>query len=157
VSNAAIVPAGTGGSISVFATQDTDLVIDVNGYFAAPGSAGALSFYAATPCRVLDTRQLAGSQPFVGTIDVNVAASGCGAPVTAQAWVFNATVVPPAGLGFLTLWPQGTAQPVVATLNASDAAVTGNMAIVPDASGSISAFATNPTHLVLDLFGYFAP
>jgi parallel beta-helix repeat protein len=157
VSNAAIVPAGTGGSISVFATQDTDLVIDVNGYFAAPGSAGALSFYAATPCRVLDTRQLAGSQPFVGTIDVNVAASGCGAPVTAQAWVFNATVVPPSGLGFLTLWPQGTAQPVVATLNASDAAVTGNMAIVPDASGSISAFATNPTHLVLDLFGYFAP
>jgi hypothetical protein len=157
VSNAAIVPAGTGGSISVFATQDTDLVIDVNGYFAAPGSAGALSFYAATPCRVLDSRQPAGSQPFVGTIDVNVAASGCGAPVTAQAFVFNATVVPPAGLGFLTLWPLAAAQPTVATLNASDAAVTGNMAIVPGASGSISAFATNPTHLVLDLFGYFAP
>jgi sugar lactone lactonase YvrE len=155
--NASLVPAGTGGSINVFATNDTDLVIDVNGYFAAPGSPGALSLFTATPCRVLDTRRPAGSLPFSGAIDVNVATSGCGAPVTGQAWVFNATVVPSAALGFLTLWPQGTTQPNVATLNALDAAITGNMAIVPDTSGSISAFATNPTHLVLDLFGYFAP
>ena len=33
VSNAAIVPAGTAGAISVFVTDATDLVIDVNGYF----------------------------------------------------------------------------------------------------------------------------
>jgi hypothetical protein len=38
VANAAIVPAGTNGAISVFATDATDLVIDVNGYFAAPSS-----------------------------------------------------------------------------------------------------------------------
>jgi hypothetical protein len=36
VANAAIVPAGTAGSINVFATQTTDLVIDINGYYAAP-------------------------------------------------------------------------------------------------------------------------
>jgi hypothetical protein len=155
--NAAIVPAGTNGSISVFATDDTDLVIDINGYFAAPGSFGALSLYTVPPCRVLDTRLPAGSQPFSGTISVNVSASGCGAPVASRAFVLNATVVPPSGLGFLTLWPQATAQPVVATLNASDAAVTGNMAIVPDAGGSIRAFASNSTQLILDLFGYFAP
>ena len=35
--NAALVPAGTGGDIEVFPSNDTDLVIDVNGYFAAPG------------------------------------------------------------------------------------------------------------------------
>jgi hypothetical protein len=36
VANAAIVPAGTNGAINVFVTQATDLIIDINGYFAAP-------------------------------------------------------------------------------------------------------------------------
>ena len=31
--NAAIVPAGTSGAISVYATDTTDLVLDINGYF----------------------------------------------------------------------------------------------------------------------------
>ena len=38
--NAAIVQAGNGGDIEVFPSNDTDLVIDVNGYFAAPGQNG---------------------------------------------------------------------------------------------------------------------
>jgi hypothetical protein len=32
--NAAIVPAGSGGAISAFVTDRTDLVLDINGYFA---------------------------------------------------------------------------------------------------------------------------
>ena len=56
VANAAIVPAGTGGAINVFATDRTDLIIDVNGYFAAPGAANALWFSLVTPCRASDTR-----------------------------------------------------------------------------------------------------
>ena len=34
IANAAIVPAGTGGSITVVAGNPTDLIIDINGYFA---------------------------------------------------------------------------------------------------------------------------
>jgi hypothetical protein len=34
VANAAIVPAGSDGAISVFAYAATDLIIDINGYFA---------------------------------------------------------------------------------------------------------------------------
>ena len=34
IGGGAIVPAGTNGSISVYASHPTDLVIDVNGYFA---------------------------------------------------------------------------------------------------------------------------
>ena len=39
VANAAIVPAGTDGqgSVDVFASDPTDLIIDINGYYAAPG------------------------------------------------------------------------------------------------------------------------
>jgi hypothetical protein len=131
-------------------------VIDIDGYFAPPG-AGGLSLYNLAPCRVLDTRQPPGSQPFSGEKDVNVMGSGCGAPATAQAYVFNATVVPPGSLGYLTLWPQGAPQPVVSTLNALDGAITSNMAILPTANGSIAAFSSNLAHLVLDIFGYFAP
>jgi hypothetical protein len=78
-------------------------------------------------------------------------------PAAAQAYIFNATVVPPGPLGFLTLWPQGLTQPPTATLNASDGAVTNNMAIIRTNNGAISAFATDLTHLVLDIFAYFAP
>jgi hypothetical protein len=156
LSNAVVVPAGTSGAVNVFTTDDTDLVIDINGYFAPPG-AGGLSLYTVAPCRALDTRLPAGSPPFDTTRDVSVTASPCGVPATAQAYVFNATVVPPGFLGFITMWPQGQTKPLAATLNAYDGAVTNNMAIVPTTTGSISVFPSAPTHLVLDIFGYFAP
>ena len=70
---------------------------------------------------------------------------------------FNATVVPPGYMGYLTLWPDSEGQPVVSTLNAADGFVTSNMAIVPTTNGAINAFATNPTHLIVDVSGYFAP
>ena len=157
--SAAIVPAGTSGSINVFASNNTDLIIDVNGYFA-PAAAGGFSLYTVAPCRALDTRQLSDSQttqPFTGELDENLTSGACAVPAAAQAYVLNATVVPPASLGFLTLWPQATAQPSVATLSALDQTVTSNLAIVSTVTGSVSAFASNPTHLVLDLFGFFAP
>jgi hypothetical protein len=36
VANAAIVPAGTNGSIDVYASNNADLIIAINGYYAAP-------------------------------------------------------------------------------------------------------------------------
>src|SRR5262249_33474214 len=50
ISNAAIVPAGTSGSVDVYASQNTNLIIDINGYYAqqsgitlTQGTAGAPS------------------------------------------------------------------------------------------------------------------
>jgi hypothetical protein len=60
-SNAAIVPAGTGGAVSVFATNTTDVILDINGYFDSYTDASALQFYPLTPCRVADTRNATGS------------------------------------------------------------------------------------------------
>src|SRR6267142_1160282 len=152
--NAAIVPAGANGSIDVFVTNSSDLVIDVNGYFAPPAANG-LSLFTIKPCRVLDTRNPAGAPPITG-INLNVAAAGCNAPASAQSYLLNATVVPQGTLGFLTLFAQGSPQPLVSTLNALDGAITSNMAIVPANNGNISAFSSNATHLVLDISGYFA-
>ena len=157
VANAAIVPAGTGGEITAYASDDTDLVIDINGYFAQPGQNG-LSLYPTAPCRVLDTRK--GSGLFIHELTVNVVGSPCTPPSTAQAYVFNATVVPPGSLGYLTLWPDCMPmcqQPVVSTLNALDGAITSNMAIVPNIDGSTDAYASDVTQLILDISSYFAP
>ena len=154
VANGAIVPAGTGGDIEVLASNQTNVVADINGYFAAPGQ-GGMSLYPVAPCRVLDTRN--GSGEFSGAMIVNVAGSSCDLPASAQAYVFNATVVPDGALGYLTLWPDGQGQPVVSTLNAFDAAITSNMAIVPNLNGKIDAYASGTTQLVLDISSYFAP
>jgi len=156
VANAAIVPTGDNGAISVVASNNTDLVVDINGYFAAPGP-GGLSLYTVTPCRVLDTRNVGSGHPISGQYPVNVTGSACAPPSSAQAYVFNATVIPTASLGYLTLWPDGGGQPTVSTLNAVDGFVTSNMAIVPTQNGSIDAFASNLTQLILDISSYFAP
>ena len=150
--NAAIVPAGSGGEVSIFAHDDADVILDVNGYFAPP-AAGGLSLFTVAPCRVIDTRPTA----FNGTKVVDVAGSTCAPPSTARAFVLNATVVPPGALNYLSLWPDGEVQPNVSTLNALDGAITSNMAIVPTSNGSIDAFGFNPTNLILDLTSYFAP
>jgi hypothetical protein len=158
-SNAAIVPAGVNGAISVYATDTTDLIIDINGYFAPPGI-GSLDFYTATPCRVLDTRNAVGplGGPIMGAVQsrsFNVPSSTCGIPANARAYSLNATVLPSASLQYLTLWGSGSI-PIVSTLNAYDGTVVSNAALVPaGASGEVSAFTTNLTHLLLDINGYF--
>ena len=162
VANAAIVPAGTNGSINVFVTNPTDLVIDINGYFAPPG-AGGLLFYSATPCRISDTRNPTG--PFGGprmngseTRSYPMSQSSCVPAGDVRAYSLNATVVPAGPLGYLSLWPTGQPQPLVSTLNAFDGSVTSNAAILPAGTNrAIQAFVTNPVDLILDLNGYFAP
>jgi len=155
VANAAIVPAGTNGAVSIFSSNDTDVLVDVNGYFAPPAS-GGVSLYTVPPCRVVDSRLFPYS-PFPGTYDVNVQQSYCNVPYAASAFVLNATVAPPGAFQYLTLFPGGASQPVVSTLNAIDGAITSNMAIVPSSNSVVDAFASDSTGLIVDISSYFAP
>jgi hypothetical protein len=163
VANAAIVPAGTNGSVSAFVSNQSHLVLDINGYFAPTGAANAQRFFTVAPCRLLDTRGPAGE--FGGPVlaagqarSYRLPLTGCGLPAGAAAFSLNATVVPATGLGYLTMWPTGSAQPFVSTLNAVGDPIVANAAIVPaGTSGGVSSFVTDVTHLVLDTNGYFAP
>ncbi len=163
VANAAIVPAGTGGGVSFFVTDDSDVIVDVNGYFAPPGSVGALALYTLTPCRIVDTRfsnGTFGSPSLAGGASRSfpIQTSACAVPPAAQAYSFNVTVLPSAGtLGFLTAWPASQAQPNVSTLNSPAGKVLANAAIVPAGlGGGVSVFVTNPTDLIVDINAYFA-
>ena len=88
---------------------------------------------------------------------MNVVNSPCGPPANATGYVLNATVVPVHKLGYLTLWPDGETQPIVSTLNAYDGYVTSNIAIVPNLDGSVDAYVSDLTQLILDTSGYFGP
>lgn len=164
VANAALVPAGTTNeSISVFVTDPTNVLLDLDGYFAQPGNPNALTFYPVTPCRVADTRNAAG--PFGGpelaggTVrSFTVPAGACNIPLTAAAYSLNITVVPDGPLSYLTVWPEGLNQPGVSTLNSVDGSIVANAAIVPaGSSGAIAVFVTDPTQVIVDINGYFAP
>jgi hypothetical protein len=191
VSNAAIVPAGTpSGGVSVYnnGPATTDVILDMNGYFAAPTS---LQFYPVTPCRLVDTRGAAagfnGIAPFSGpsisgggtiTIPVQSATEAstdtepapCGViPSVAQAYSINLTVVPAGATGvsaggqvdYVSLWPAGSTQPVVSTLDDPQGLIVSNAAIVPagSPSGGISVYNAGPstTDVIIDMNGYFAP
>jgi len=166
VGNAAIVQAGTAGAISLLAANGTDVVIDVNGYFAPPGAPKALAYFPVTPCRVADTRTASGFTGLFGppsmigaaTRNFPVQQSLCAIPSTAQAYVLRMTVVAPGQLYYLTTWPAGLPLPDAATLNALNGGVIGNLAIVPAgtaAGGPISVYASQNTDLVIDIDGYF--
>ncbi len=120
-----------------------------------------LQFVAVPPCRVVDTRNPNG--PFGGPgleggtwRAFPVSQSACGVPTTAQAYSLNVTAVPHGPLPYLTLWPDGSGQPVVSTLNAFDGNVVANGAIVPaGAGGAVDVMAAGPTDVILDINGYF--
>ncbi len=157
VANAAIVtPSRINQGIAFYAnSNNTDLLVDVNGYFATPGEGGN-SLYTVPDCRIYDSRDNNG-QPFDGEKTVNIAAAPCAPPNSAQAYLFNATVVPSGPMPYLTLWAHGQSQPEVSTLNAFDGLITSNMAIVPTTDGSIDAYAAELTQMLLDISGFFAP
>jgi len=174
LANAAIIPAGATGGISVYAQMPlpgtTDVIIDTNGYFAVPGSVGALSFYPVKPCRVVDTRSGQGTSGELGppcmaggaTRTFTFPASPCSIPANARAYSLNFTVVPTGPLSYLSAWSTGQSQPVVSTLNSASGKILANAAIVPaGTNGAINVYTltqgNSSTDVVIDVNGYFAP
>src|SRR5213079_3207582 len=72
IANAAIVPAGTGGSIDVYASQFTDLIIDINGYYAS--QSGITLTQGSAPAPSLSFASDAGTGIFsagTGSVDIS--------------------------------------------------------------------------------------
>src|SRR5262249_18764778 len=114
-------------------------------------------------CRIADTRNANGVfggptlAPNVSR-DFPILSSTCGIPASAKAYALNLTAVPSAGLGFVSTWPAGLAQPGVSTLNDPTGTIVANAAIVPAGNnGAITVIATHITNLIIDINGYFAP
>ncbi|HEY2017387.1 MAG TPA: hypothetical protein VGH38_27970, partial [Bryobacteraceae bacterium] len=156
---ATIVPAGMDGGVNFFASEDTDLIVDVDGYFASPGT--GLNFYTLTPCRIADTRDPIGiwGGPILSagkTRSFPLPQSSCGLPASASAYSLTLTAAPQGPAGRLTIWPAGGALPGASMLNSPRGSTVANTVLVPaGAGGSIQVFAWEATDLVMDINGYF--
>ena len=150
--NAAIVPVGTNGSVSIFTERSAHLIVDVLGYYTdasdSTGTAGL--FIPRSLSRMVDTR-LTGSKPAAGS----TTAVDLSTPITAAAAVTNVTLTDTTAAGFVTAFKAGDARPSTSTLNAFSALQTvANAAVVRVSAGKISVFTETGTHLIVDVVGY---
>ena len=162
VSNAVVATVSADGNICFFTSATTDLVVDINGWFAT-GS----DFHGVTPTRVFDTRP-AQSPDAVRT----VAKAKIGGAVTLEAQMtdlagrvpasgvsavsLNVTATNPDADGFVTVYPCGTLG-VVSSVNYTAGHTVANAVLVPlSATGTVCFYSMVPTDIVVDLNGWFS-
>jgi hypothetical protein len=165
------VALGAMGEFMIFPTTNTDLVVDVMGYYSDQlndaNGVGLLFNPLPAPVRLLETRvgqsgcYTPGAPLAAGSTRQQQARGACGGQTiaaTAQAIVGNATVVFPSAVGYLTFWPNGATQPLVATTNFTSGQVFNrHFTVGLGATGLFNIFAAAQTDLVIDVSGYFAP
>lgn len=161
VANSVVVKVGTGGRVTLYAAAATHVIVDVTGFFTAGG------IQAINPARLVDTRpgystsdgagagggavRTAAPLDVIVTNRVGIPASG----VTAVA--LNVVAVTPTSSGYLTVYPTGVARPVASNVNFVRGRSAANSVIVKVGSGGRVRIYTSagPTHLVVDVAGYF--
>lgn len=153
-SNMVIAQTGTNGHVTFFASDATNVVADVVGYFGTPGGAGALTFHLPDipgGCTAVNTMLVANS-----TVDFQINQAGiCGIPGWARAYSLNYLAVPNGPLTGLTIQPMGIGNVPSSSLYAADGQETGSVGIVATGTGGVSVTSFNPTNFILTISGYF--
>jgi len=115
-------------------------------------------FYTVVPCRLFDTRTGGGalSAGAIRTYGIN---EGCGIPSNVGAIAANITVTAATNAGYLSLFPAGTAEPNVSTINYKAGQTRANNAILPlGPEATFTVACRQPAgsvHFILDVVGYF--
>ena len=120
-------------------------------------------FYTLVPCRVADTRDVAGpyGAPPLDALTTRafVMAGRCGIPAEADAVAINVTVTEPTAGGHLTIYQAGVPLPLASTINYRAGQTRANNAIVAlGVNDSIAVFCGQPTgttQFLIDVVGYF--
>jgi len=160
--------AGTAGTPLTLSCIETNASACVS----APGTAAvtvgpagtAVLFYTVPPCRVLDTRDPAGTyggpslQP--GATRSWALASQCGIPSNARAVSANVTITAATQPGYLTLFPGDGSQPLASSINFTAGQTRANNAVLPvssDGTAAVKAFtgSVGPVEFILDVNGFF--
>jgi hypothetical protein len=159
VANAVIAPVSADGHVCFYSNAPTDLVVDVNGWYATGNG-----FNRVDPTRVFDTRP---GEPALLPVDkIKVGGSNVlEVPLTGLAGLIpgtgvaavsmNVTVDGPQGSGFVTVYP--CSQPVVSSVNFTAGQTVANAVIAPlSADGHVCFFSNVPTDVIVDVNGWFS-
>jgi Subtilase family len=155
----AIVPLGADGTISVFASNASHIVVDVMGYMtdatAEPSSAGL--FVSVPPARYYDSRSFPYTMHSAGsTVTIQLGGAPTGVPAGAAAISMNLTSDLATGPGFVTTYPADGAFPGSSNLNFVSSTTVANAALVKlSAAGSLNTYVNTATHVIIDVNGYF--
>ncbi len=166
LNNVFTVGLGNDGAFKIFATSDTDVVVDVTGYYAPPSAPGLYFHPLPQPLRLLETRAgftgcFTPGAPLTGNADTLqmgvTTCNGVTIPNTARALVGNATTVSPQGAGYLTLFPADAARPLAASSNfAAGQVMSAPFTVGLSVAGAFKIFTTAQTDLVIDVSGYYS-
>jgi hypothetical protein len=155
----AIVPLGADGTISVFTSNSSHIVVDVMGYItdATVQSTSLGLFVPVPPDRYYDSRIAPHAiHPGGSTIAVPLAGPPFVVPVGAAAISMNLTSDAAAGPGYVTVYPADGTFPLASNLNYVAGTPVANAALVKlSATGTLNTFVNVATHVIIDVNGYF--
>jgi hypothetical protein len=170
VPNRVTVKLGPTGWINIMvAGGNADVIADLAGWFtdASLASGAGSGFSGLTPARILDTRFGVGAPQAAvcagQTINVAVAGQGgvpamtsTGAPPPTGA-VLNITVTNTTSGSYLTVWPDGSTQPLASDLNWTAGLTVPNLVVVRlSAGGKIAIYnAFGCTDVIADVVGWY--
>ena len=159
--NGVIAPVGTQGSVCFYSLSDTDLIVDVAGWFVGDAFSGA------TPLRLVDTRdgtggqstKLVASAPLTIPVANLAVTSALGVdtiiPAIIDAVALNVTVVNPESGGFITVYPCDVPRPLSSNVNYTAGQVVANGVISPvSANGKVCVYTLAEADIVVDLAGW---
>ena len=161
VPNLVTVALSLEGAIAVFSSAQSDVVVDIEGYYSDSLGTPGGRFRSTVPTRLIDTRTgfggmgsavLPSSRRFLNVV------GRAGLPTAgATAVVMNVTVTRPTASGYLTVYPHDSTTPLVSNLNFVAGQTVPNLVIVKvPPSGIIDMFnSAGITDVVIDVVGYF--
>jgi len=160
VANQVTVQVGPGGTVDLYAFATTQVIVDVMGYFAA-GATVPGGFVPLSPRRLMDTREIYPGQvaydPVTDSFLLSVGGTtDSGIPVAAGAVSLNVTIVDPEAPGFVTVWPDGAAQPPASNLNhEANQTVPNAVTVGLGATHGISIYDPAVADAVVDANGWY--
>ncbi len=165
VANGVVASLGDGGAICVYSNQESDVLVDVLGWFTSGN--GTTPYVGSVPLRLVDTRTAIGGPRGVVTprtpkavpvrgVTVVVGGAARQVPADATAVALNVTMTDARGDGFATVWPCGTPRPEASNVNFTRGSTVANGVVAPIGSdGSVCVYTSSDSDLLVDIAGWF--
>jgi hypothetical protein len=148
--------ADTQGDLFLHSTDETHLLLDINGYWAEEPL--GLVFQGFGPCPILDVISIPAQTVQALDIGASLRCGGAPLPDAAGAYALRFTVIPENRLGYLAAWPSSLLRdPGTSLLHSLDGSVVSNIAILTNVNGWIDVYASDTTLLQVEVLGYYVP